>query len=531
MRKANVILNISLVMAGLLIIPLLANVVSASEVIVSLYPAHIESYSGEIFELSIRVKPGSYGVSGGEVVISFNPQQFKILDVEVGDLFGADPLVGIKEIDETNGIVRCAIARKGKTTPPTPEGTFITVKFRIRDDASPGEYEIRIEKVGLADESFRDIPQSEISITNAEVYVKQPGATTTTTIKTSMTTSITTRTSMTTSLTTETSTVTMTPEMTSAVFSVVDLLNRPILGFTVSIEGGPCSKIIISDNKVVVTGIDKDLIYEVLVEYRSPHYGTTTAARYVGPLEQLQVVTLPIGGVSITIIDAKGRPVGGAVVKFGRRESKTDSEGRTLFRAVPLEDETGRPIKYEVKVTAPGGLTIAKSITTSTSMQNFTITFPLGDLNIVVIEADGQPVSGALVKLSHGGVIVKEGVSDEKGSLTFTQVPPSTYTIQVSWRDHESEKEVTVSEEDIFTYRTITVEVSLPIKGEGHPIENSSVLALALVIVIILVVSSCILLLKIKKSKANRKIEWNDMSKSKTIEWNYLQVVSEFNEG
>ncbi|RLG18145.1 hypothetical protein DRN63_01920, partial [Nanoarchaeota archaeon] len=184
MRKADArrLPNISLIIIiTLLSIPLLLNVASASEVFVSLNPNHIEVFPGDIFELSIRVDPGSYGISGGEVVLSFDPQQFNVLDIEVGDLFGADPLVGIKEIDETNGVVRCAIARKGKTIPPTPEGTFITIEFKVKDEASLGKYEIRIVKVGLADENFRDIPQSEISITKTEVHVRQPRTTTTTT--------------------------------------------------------------------------------------------------------------------------------------------------------------------------------------------------------------------------------------------------------------------------------------------------------------------------------------------------------------
>lgn len=152
--------------------------VSASEVLVNIAPQRVEVSPGELFELSVRVNPGSYGISGGEVIVSFDPKWFTIIEVEAGDLFGPNPLIGVRDVDEVNGIIRCAIARVGKTTPPTPEGTFITIKFKAREEASPGDYEIRIVKIGLADEKFEDIPKAGIKLMNGEVIIKSaPGTT------------------------------------------------------------------------------------------------------------------------------------------------------------------------------------------------------------------------------------------------------------------------------------------------------------------------------------------------------------------
>jgi hypothetical protein len=78
-----------------------------------------------------------------------------VVDIVFGDLFGANPLVGAKQIDNTLGTAKYALARVGTTTPPTSAGIFATITFTAKSTA--GTYPIDITSIGLADENFADI--------------------------------------------------------------------------------------------------------------------------------------------------------------------------------------------------------------------------------------------------------------------------------------------------------------------------------------------------------------------------------------
>ena len=118
-------------------------------------PIYFEGSKGEEIDFYLKVKIPE-AVSGGEAVIKFDPGVFELVSVDVGDIFGEDPLIGVEEADGSKGVIRYALARKGRTYGKA-EGSFIKFRLKIKEEAGEGEYKIRIEKMGLCDENFEDI--------------------------------------------------------------------------------------------------------------------------------------------------------------------------------------------------------------------------------------------------------------------------------------------------------------------------------------------------------------------------------------
>jgi len=139
------------------------------EVAVYIDTESIEVKPGEEFTIEVKVDPGSYGISGGEINVGFNSTAFEVTEVSPGDLLGPSPLEGKKDIDNNEGTVSYAIARIGPTTPPTPLGAFAQIRFKVREDAQAGTYEIKLTEVGLTDEEFEDIPEASLSHRSVEV--------------------------------------------------------------------------------------------------------------------------------------------------------------------------------------------------------------------------------------------------------------------------------------------------------------------------------------------------------------------------
>ena len=132
-------------------------------------PQSIKVQPGETFTILVKINPGPYGISAGDVNVTFNPQVLDLIDVRVGEIFGTDPLIGFRMIDKLKGFVNYAIARKGETKAPSNPGTFMALTFKVHEDATEAIYEIVISKVGLADQDFHDI--EDITIQNAKVII------------------------------------------------------------------------------------------------------------------------------------------------------------------------------------------------------------------------------------------------------------------------------------------------------------------------------------------------------------------------
>ncbi len=125
-------------------------------------PALLEAKPGQEFTIRIQIKPTGWGVSGGEISLSFDPAALEVVELKPGDLLGLSPLVGLKKIDHQAGLIRYALARVGPTPVPTPPGAFAVVRFRVLEKASLGTYELKLTKVGLADENFQDVKDFKI---------------------------------------------------------------------------------------------------------------------------------------------------------------------------------------------------------------------------------------------------------------------------------------------------------------------------------------------------------------------------------
>jgi hypothetical protein len=127
--------------------------------------------------LVVLVTPGSFGISSGEANISFDPNVFEVVDVSPGTLLGTQPLVGFRQIDNTSGTVKIAMARIGTTPVPSSEGQFAIVEAVVKGTAPAGEYEVRLD-LALADHQFNSVGTQ---VTGANVVVSVSTATPTAT--------------------------------------------------------------------------------------------------------------------------------------------------------------------------------------------------------------------------------------------------------------------------------------------------------------------------------------------------------------
>jgi hypothetical protein len=157
---------------SLILLAVLQAVAFVAAELVSVYiePSSLELKQGEEFKVRIKVDPGSKGISAGEINVTFNSDVFECIDISPGDILGASPLEGVKRIDNAAGFLRYAIARIGRTEPPTPPGIFAEIRFKVKSKANIGTYTIELVGVGLADEEFKDI--TNISIGNRLVEIK-----------------------------------------------------------------------------------------------------------------------------------------------------------------------------------------------------------------------------------------------------------------------------------------------------------------------------------------------------------------------
>jgi hypothetical protein len=115
----------------------------------------IANPGGEV-NINTDVKPAGWGVSAGEINISFDPRVLEAVDIKPGNLLGTNALVGAKTIDNTKGIITYSLARVGATSKSDSQSTFASTTFKVKPGTS-GTSSIKLAKVGLSDENFKDI--------------------------------------------------------------------------------------------------------------------------------------------------------------------------------------------------------------------------------------------------------------------------------------------------------------------------------------------------------------------------------------
>ncbi len=161
-----------MILVALLVLPTAAAVVAQSSVnaTISVSPQSVQP--GQRFNVTVDVRPGSYGISAGEVTVGFNQSVMKVVGVEAGSLLGPQPIFGLNETSNTAGTVRCAIARVGATTTPTPNATFVRVQFEVLSSAPAGSYPISLT-AAFADADFANIGSVAAQGGTVQVIVAQ----------------------------------------------------------------------------------------------------------------------------------------------------------------------------------------------------------------------------------------------------------------------------------------------------------------------------------------------------------------------
>jgi hypothetical protein len=163
----------------------------------------------------------------------------------------------------------------------------------------------------------------------------------------------------------------------------------------------------------------------ITVTYVSPDYGESadisvrdTAEGIKAKLVGGRTLQLPVGDVTVTVVDRKGQPMGGAMVKLGPSSQITGGDGRAVFEKVPLE-RGGRGIPYTLSVIVDGIEVTpadARSVELSTARTSVTVIGELFSLPVRVIGTLGQGLAGANVRVVKGAVTVASA-SDRPGRL------------------------------------------------------------------------------------------------------------------
>ncbi len=125
-------------------------------------PQYFEIKPGEEFSVNLIADLTGRGVSGCEVVLEFDSTVFQLTDVVSGDLLGTDPLIGTKNMDNTTGKVRYAIARKGMTDVTASTGVLSTFSLLVLNSAPSGSYDLTIGDLMLTDHDFKEMAGYEI---------------------------------------------------------------------------------------------------------------------------------------------------------------------------------------------------------------------------------------------------------------------------------------------------------------------------------------------------------------------------------
>jgi hypothetical protein len=111
--------------------------------------------------LNVVIDPQQYGITAGDVEISFDPDVLEGIDIQPGLLMGSNVIMAKRTIDNTNGKLRLAVGREGALpvwSIPTSEGTIAEAELKVLDGVSPQTVTVTISFIGLANQNFEDVP-------------------------------------------------------------------------------------------------------------------------------------------------------------------------------------------------------------------------------------------------------------------------------------------------------------------------------------------------------------------------------------
>ncbi|MCS7094632.1 MAG: hypothetical protein NZ988_02320 [Thaumarchaeota archaeon] len=265
---------------------------------------------------------------------------------------------------------------------------------------------------------------------------------------------------------------------------VVDLNGGDLPGpFTVRVEPRDAfGELRVVDGSLVLINAVRTLYYTITVEWESLVYqrrAQGVAAGYGSDLMRRGVITVPVGDVTVSIVDQKGRGLGGAVLSTANARLTTADDGVALLRRVPLESAEGA-VSLPVTVSFEGHEVASQVLRVSREVRSFTVTASVYDLNVAVFGSNEQPLSGAKVSLLREGVEVGLAFSDEGGLARLSRVIPVRHFLRVEYKGAD-----TVLELSPELIRRGTVEARLPVFIElgGAPLSFEQLLALIIVLV------------------------------------------------
>jgi hypothetical protein len=286
-------------------------------------------------------------------------------------------------------------------------------------------------------------------------------------------------------------------------FEVTDMKGRPLPIAPEAVRIEPTDlywKVSTAGNVVTIEALYTGAPVTITVSYSSPVYGTSADVGVTDTADGLKTrllggrtLQIPVDDVTVTVVDRKGQPMGGAVVKLGAAPAKsTGGDGRAVFERVPLESG-GRGITYSLSVSV-GGVEVtpadARSVELSTARTSVTVIGELFSLPVRVIGTLGQGLAGANVRVVKGAVTVASTSTDQGGFAQFDRLVLDTYTVVANYKGYT--QEVTVSSADLQAGKV--VEITLPIYTEllGIPMPLSTLLALIIGLILLVVVIAII---------------------------------------
>jgi len=276
--------------------------------------------------------------------------------------------------------------------------------------------------------------------------------------------------------------------MTDVSFKVVDMFGRPLKDAKVGVSPDTFGKFSNVGGIITIRAIVTTQTYSFKVSWVSPIYGTEASVTIADTPEGLRarkVVELPVGTVTVSVVDLKGRPIAGAEVTFGKVTKKTDAAGKAYFEGVPLEKE-GAGISYDVTVKREGFVVFTGTETVSRSRTTITEIGELFTIRVRVVGAAGQGLPFAKVVIKRAGAEIGTYTTDEGGFLEVRKVPLSDYTVEAEWKGFRGS--ATISKDDLKAGRA--VEISLPPYTEiaGIPLTFGALLALIIGFIILVIV-------------------------------------------
>lgn len=222
------------------------------------------------------------------------------------------------------------------------------------------------------------------------------------------------------------------------VLRAVDLRDRELSGrlYVVAEPRDAYDELTVTGSSIVIRRALEPVTYSLYVEWESPIYVRRASLNLTEPAWSLMrrgVVKLPVGDLTVTVIDRQGRGVGGAQVRIANQMLTTAEDGRVVVQRVPLEHR-GEPVGYELEVSYMGYVVYRGSLLASPTSYSFTVTADLRSLTVLVLGEAGQGLQGARVSLLREGNEVGTAFTDAGGRAAFEGVIPVEHFLRVEYK-------------------------------------------------------------------------------------------------